>query len=108
METYDQIQFLKDFAALLRLNSHKNLIEFYGICKSNNWLYLLFEDGKTSLKTMLINSRMTAANSGSLTSLTELFMIQILCELSSAMEYIHTQKVILLNSLKFNFISEKI
>lgn len=93
METYHQIQFLKDFAGLLRLNSHKNLMEFYGICKSNNWLYLLIEEGHTSMKTMLINSRMNAANSGSLTSLSELFMIQMLCELSSAMEYLHGQQV---------------
>lgn len=93
METYHQIQFLKDLAALVRLNSHKNLIEFYGICKSNNWLYLLFEDVGTSLKITLINSRMTAANSNSLTSLSELFIIQMLCELSSAMEFLHSQKV---------------
>lgn len=94
METFHQIQFLKDLAALVRLNPHKNLIEFYGICKSNNFgCYLLFEDVGKSLKTLLIDSRMQAANSNSLTSLSELDVIKMLCELSSAMEFLHKQKV---------------
>lgn len=103
MEPLDQNQFLIDFEALLRLTPHKNVVEFIGVCQSANWLYLLFEETNTSLKTLkrvLVGSR-TTADAVDFTSLSELFVIQILCELSAAMEFLGNQKVCV--NILYNF-----
>lgn len=95
MEPFHQIQFLKDCASLVKLKYHKNLIEFLGYCKSNNWLYLIFEEPRQYLKNVLFNSRTTKAmHPTSLTTLSELFVLKMLCEISSAMEFISNQQVI--------------
>lgn len=91
MEPIVQTQFLREFKALAQLDSHKNLIEFYGICQSTNWLYFIFEDTNKSLKKVLIESR--TMDQRNVSSFSELFMLQTLCELSTAMEYLSQQKV---------------
>lgn len=91
MEPNVQSQFLKEIGSVLRLMSHKNLVEFFGVCQSANWLYLLFEETYTSLKTVLVDSRIETHQGFS--SLSELFILQALCELSAAMEYIGNLKV---------------
>lgn len=92
MDSLCQNQFLRELNGLIKLNFHKNLVEFYGYCQSAHWLYLLFEETHTSLKTVLVGSR-TAPDSHDLSSLSELFILQTLCELSAAMEFISNQKV---------------
>lgn len=94
MEPYYQSQFLKELGFLTRLTFHKNLINFYGFCQSDNWLYLLFEETHKSLKEVLLDSRISpATNPNSFSSLSELFVLQILCELSAAMETLNNQSV---------------
>lgn len=94
MEPFYQTQFLKDCAKLIHLKSHANLIEFFGYCKSHDWLYLIFEEPQQLLKNMLVNSRTTrATHPTTLTTLSESTVLKILCEISSAMEYISNQEV---------------
>lgn len=94
MEPFYQIELLKDCATLAQLKSYKNLIEFFGICKSNHWLYLIFEEPQQSLKKLLVSSRTTrATHPTSVTTLSELFVLKTLYELSSAMEFINNQQV---------------
>lgn len=96
METFYQIQFLKDCARLVQLEPHKNLIEFLGYCKSSNLLYLLLEEPQQYLKNVLVNSRTTQeTDPTSLTTLSELFVLKMLCEISSAMEFISNQQVVI-------------
>lgn len=94
MERFYQIQFLKDCANLVQLKSHENVIEFLGYCKSNDWLYFIFEERQQCLKNVLVNSRVTqAVNPVSITTLSEHFVLKMLCEISSAMEFIGNQQV---------------
>lgn len=95
MEPFYQTQFLKDCAKLIQLKSHENLIEFLGYCKSNDWLYLIFEEPQQYLKNVLLNSRTTrATHPTSLTTLSEDIVLKILCQISSAMEFISNQQVV--------------
>lgn len=89
-----QNKFLKDLSALVQLGFHKNISEFIGVCQSPNWLYLLFEERENTLKTILINSR-TPKSTDSIrcSSLSELFILQTLYELSSAMEFLNQNNV---------------
>lgn len=89
-----QSYFLKELAALVQIGTHKNVIEFHGVCQSINWLYLLFEDRYRSAKQVLIESRTSTVNdSKSLSSLSELFILQLLSELSTAMEFLSNSTV---------------
>lgn len=94
MEPLDQSQFLKDLEAVRNFEPHKNVIDFYGICQTPNWLYLLFEHTPVTLKTMLIESRTPpTTNKHSFSSITEVFVLRTLFELSTAMEYLNSYKV---------------
>lgn len=105
MEPYYQSQFLKEFASILRLNLHKNIINFYGICQSDNWLYILVEDTQKPLKQILLDARTSkTTNPSSFSSLSELFILQTMCELSAAMEVLHTQDVSMI-MLKYSIAS---
>lgn len=106
MEPLDQSQFLRDLSAIRQFTHHKNIIEFYGVCQTANWLYLLFEDTPTTLKAMLIESRTPpTSNPYSFSSLSESFVLQTLYELSNGMEFLGTYRVILIafnnNNLRF-------
>lgn len=94
MEPLDQSQFLKDFTLIRQFGHHKNIIEFYGVCQTANWLYLLFEDTPTTLKNMLIESRTPpTANPYSFSSLSEAFVLQTLYELADAMQFLNSYRV---------------
>lgn len=94
MEPLDQSQFLRDLDTVRKFGPHKNVIDFYGVCQTANWLYLLFEHTPMSLKTMLIESRTPpTTNKYSFSSLSEAFILRTLYELSTAMEYLHSFKV---------------
>lgn len=95
MEPLDQHQFLKDLSIIKQFGAHPNIIEFYGVCETANWLYLLFEDTPTTLKTLLIESRTPpTANPHSFSSISENFILQTLYELSTAMEYLSSYQFI--------------
>lgn len=96
MEPLDQNQFLKDFSIIQKFKSHKNIIDFYGVCQTANWLYLLFENTSMNLKTMLIESRTPpTTNAYSFSSLSEAYILQTLYELSTAMEFLSQHRVML-------------
>lgn len=104
MEMMSQSYFLKELAALVQIGTHKNVVEFHGVCQSVNWLYLLFEDRYRSAKELLIESRTSTINdSKSFSSLSELFILQILCELSTAMEFLSSNMVCLRYNSYENF-----
>lgn len=95
MEPLEQGQFLRDLSAIRQFIHHKNIIDFYGVCQTANWLYLLFEDTPTTLKAMLIESRTPpTSNPYSFSSLSESFILQTLYELSTGMEFLSTYRVI--------------
>lgn len=103
MEPLDQSQFLKDFDAVRQFGRHKNVIDFYGVCQTTNWYYLLFENTKSTLKTMLIESRTPpTANLHSFSSLSEAFVLQTLFELSTAMEFLSNHRVSLYHFIRKN------
>lgn len=103
MEPFYQVQFLKDCAKLTQLKSHENLIEFLGYCKSNDWLYLIFEEPQQSLKDFLVTSRTTrTTHPTSVTTLSENTLLKILYELSSAMEFISNQQVCIIGIFEKN------
>lgn len=94
MEPLDEIQFLKDLDTIRKFGPHKNVIEFYGVCQTANWLYLLFEYTPQTLKTLLIESRTPpTTNKQSFSSLSEAFVLRTIFELATAMEFLHSYKV---------------
>lgn len=100
MEPLDQSQFLQDFAKIQRIGPHENILAFYGICQTADWLYLLFEDAQMTLKKLLIESRTPPnVNPTRFSSLSEKFILQIIFDLSAAMEYLAKEEVMI--ALKF-------
>lgn len=94
MEPLDQSQFLKDLAVMQKLSAHHNVISFYGICQTADWLYLLFEDTQTTLKRTLIESRTPPnVNPHRFSSLSEQRILVILHEIAVAMEYLTSEQV---------------
>lgn len=94
MEPLDQSQFLKDLVMVQKLTVHENVISFYGICQTADWLYLLFEDTPTTLKRTLIESRTPPnVNPHRFSSLSEQRVLVILHEIAVAMEYLSSEQV---------------
>lgn len=94
MDPLNQVVFLKELDASIQLGFHKNITEFYGICQSNIWLYLMFESNEKSLKTFLIESRNSSSTEQtSFSSMSEKTALQILCEISTAMEFLNKNQV---------------
>lgn len=90
----DQSQFLKDLSMVQKLAVHQNVISFYGICQTADWLYLLFEDTPTTLKRTLIESRTPPnVNPHRFSSLSEQRVLVILHEIAVAMEYLTSEQV---------------
>lgn len=89
MEPLDQIQFLTEFSQIQKIGAHGNIISFYGICQTPDWLYLLFEDVPTTLKKKLIESRIPLnVNPQLFSALSERTILQVLCDIANAMEYL--------------------
>lgn len=89
MEPLDQSQFLKDFSQIQKIGAHSNILAFYGICQTADWLYLLFEDIPLTLKKRLIESRSPPnVNPRRFSTLSEKVVLQILCDIANAMEYL--------------------
>lgn len=94
MEPLDQSQFLRDLVMVQKLSVHENVISFYGICQTADWLYLLFEDTPTTLKRTLIESRTPPnVNPHRFSSLPEQRVLVILHEIAVAMEYLTSEQV---------------
>lgn len=94
MEPLDQSQFLKDFELIQQVGNHNNVIRFFGICQTPDWLYLLFEHTQMSLKKLLIESRTPPnINPRRFSSLSEQFILQTLYDISVGMEFLAKGKV---------------
>uniref|UniRef100_T1GVB6 Fibronectin type-III domain-containing protein n=1 Tax=Megaselia scalaris TaxID=36166 RepID=T1GVB6_MEGSC len=81
MEKKSQYTFLQDFQNLIRVMPHEKFVNFLGVSASPDWFYLLFENKHTSLKNFLLDSRNNLV-------LHEGVILQIIYDISSAMEYL--------------------
>lgn len=95
MEKPSQVQFLRDLNHLLQFGFHKNMMSFLGVCQTNDWLYIIFEDVALTVKQFMLNSR-CEPNSGHkrLTKLSEEFVLRMLFELGDVMEYMTYNKIV--------------
>uniref|UniRef100_A0A336LZZ6 CSON012999 protein n=1 Tax=Culicoides sonorensis TaxID=179676 RepID=A0A336LZZ6_CULSO len=94
MEKGDQNSFLKEFNDLLELNGHEAIVRFFGVCKTPDWFYLVFEDIQKTLKSYLIESRNeSSARNGRFTSISEEFILNMISDICSAMEYLEQNRI---------------
>ncbi len=103
MEKPSQIQFLRDANHLLQFGFHKNMMNFLGVCQTNDWLYVIFEDVPLTVKQFMLNSRCDP-NSGlrRLTKLSEDFVLKMLFDLGEVMEYMVYNKIVHRNLNSYN------
>lgn len=95
MEPLDQMQFLKDFAQIQRISSHRNVLSFLGVCQTPDWLYIMFDEATMTLKKRLIDARVTPNfDPHRFSTLSEEFILKLLAELSDAMDYLSMNQVI--------------
>lgn len=86
MEKKSQYTFLQDFQNLIRVMPHEKFVNFLGVSASPDWFYLLFENKHTSLKNFLLDSRNNLV-------LHEGVILQIIYDISSAMEYLEVNRI---------------
>lgn len=91
MDKADQQHFLKELSDLLEINGHEAFNHFFGVCKTPDWFYLVFEQVPRTLKSFLLDARTPTLNKFS--SLSEEFILNIISDLCSAMEYLEHNKV---------------
>lgn len=95
MEPLDQSQFLQEFGAIKRLSKHHQILNFYGICQTADWLYLLFEDASITLKKVLVESRTPPnVNPQRFTAFSEQKILSIVGDIGAAMEYLANENFI--------------
>ena len=92
MEPLDQSQFLKELSQIQKFGSHVNVLNFYGICQTPDWLYLLFEHTPFTLKKKLVEARLPP-NVNRLTSFSEAYILQLMSSICSALEYLTLREV---------------
>lgn len=96
MEKPSQLQFLRELNHLLQYGYHKNLQNFLGICQTNDWFYVVFEDVPMTLKKFMLNQRLEANfNNRRLTNMTEEFVLKLVYDLCETMDYLSYNKVFL-------------
>lgn len=94
MEPLDQMQFIRDFSQIQKIGAHNNILTFYGVCQTADWLYLLFEDVPQTLKKRLLDARTPPnVNPQRFSSISEKAILQILCDIANAMEYLSMYEV---------------
>ncbi|XP_055707479.1 putative inactive tyrosine-protein kinase Wsck [Phlebotomus papatasi] len=95
MEQHDQSLFLKEFDQVLRVTPHRSLLTFLGVCQTNDWMYMIFEGCSMNLKKRLVDSRLPPNfDPRRMTSLSEEFILRILCDICDAMEYLSANKIV--------------
>jgi endothelial-specific receptor tyrosine kinase len=94
MEKRDQLTFLNEFSQLTTIGQHPNILSFFGICQTADWLYLIFEDRLMTLKKKLLDSRVPPhINNQRFTSLSEDAIMNIMLAISHTMEFLVDKKV---------------
>uniref|UniRef100_A0A1B0DCX9 Uncharacterized protein n=1 Tax=Phlebotomus papatasi TaxID=29031 RepID=A0A1B0DCX9_PHLPP len=95
MEQHDQSLFLKEFDQVLRVTPHRSLLTFLGVCQTNDWMYMIFEGCSMNLKKRLVDSRLPPNfDPRRMTSLSEEFILRVLCDICDAMEYLSANKIV--------------
>ncbi|XP_037956162.1 putative tyrosine-protein kinase Wsck [Teleopsis dalmanni] len=96
LSSNDQAHLLKDFRNLSRLQRHEHILDFYGVSASADWFYIVFEYQAVSLKRRLIESRRApnSAPAERISSLTEQLVLQWIYEITNAMEYLNSCKIV--------------
>ncbi|XP_055624630.1 putative inactive tyrosine-protein kinase Wsck [Toxorhynchites rutilus septentrionalis] len=95
MDKPDQISFLNEFRKITLLDSHPNVLDFFGICMTPDWCYVLFEDMQTTLKQMLLNARVPeSVNCVKFSTISEEVIINILCHVCDGMQYLLENNVV--------------
>ncbi|XP_059613064.1 putative inactive tyrosine-protein kinase Wsck [Phlebotomus argentipes] len=95
MEQHDQSLFLKEFDQVLRVTPHRSILNFLGVCQTSDWLYVIFEGCNVNLKKRLVDSRLPPNfDPRRMTSLSEEFVLRILCDVCDAMEYLSANKIV--------------
>lgn len=92
MDKGDQAAFLKEFSELMELSGHENFLRFFGVCKTPDWLYMVFEDIPRTLKKYLLDARVSP-NFNKFSSVSEEFTLNIISDICAAMEYLEENKV---------------
>lgn len=92
MEKQTETIFLKEVESLIGLTPHRNILDFYGICTTTDWMYVVIEDVPYSLKRHLLVSR-DSSQPGRLSFITEDNIIKIMWEIADVMEYLSSRKV---------------
>lgn len=100
MEKADQQSFLRDFNDLLEIRGHQCFLYFLGVCQTPDWFYLIFEQVEKTLKSFLLDARMTAGDKYS--SVSEEYILNLIGELCMAMEYLEKNKIIHKNINSYN------
>lgn len=95
MEKPSQVQFLRELNHLLQFGFHKHMMNFLGVCQTNDWLYVIFEDVPMTLKQFMLRSRAEVTSRHSrLTNLAEDFILRTLFDLAEVMEYMTFNKIV--------------
>lgn len=111
MEPLDQMQFLNELAQIQKIGAHNSILAFYGVCQTADWLYLLFEDIPQTLKERLLEARLPPnVDAQRFSSMTERTILQILCDVANAMEYLsmyevsstHKTKYLIVYNIKYS------
>uniref|UniRef100_A0A1L8DKE7 Tyrosine-protein kinase wsck n=2 Tax=Nyssomyia neivai TaxID=330878 RepID=A0A1L8DKE7_9DIPT len=95
MEQHDQSLFIKEFDQVMRVTPHRSLVNFLGVCQTSDWLYVIFEGSSMNLKKRLVDSRLPPNHDPHrMTSVSEEFVLRILCDIGDAMEYLSANKIV--------------
>ena len=94
MEKITQIHFLNELNGIIRLERHPNLLEFFGVCVTPDWCYLIFEDMTTNLKQTLLNARISPnVKSSKFSTISEEIIFAILRNVCEGMVYLAENNV---------------
>lgn len=94
LEPLDHSHLLNDLDDVLRIMPHSNVLRFIGVCQTPDWLYVVFEGTRGSLKKRLLDERtLYAQDAGRFTATSEEFVLRSLYNVAEALEYICKQSV---------------
>lgn len=93
LEKPDKKLMLQELDLLIKSNEHENLIAFIGICETSTTLFVVLQDIKMTLKELLLQSRHRDLQNNKFCLLSEGKAVQILMDIASGMEYLHSKKI---------------
>jgi serine/threonine protein kinase len=92
------MKFLRDLQNLLEFGYHSNILNFFGICKTHDWFFVVFEFPPENLKQFLLSHRyddnQNTDSVQGMTSLGEDQALKLVLELLTGMEYLKHNKII--------------